>query len=517
MQPTSAVSRVRKMVQWTGLAGGPLLAGLAYGLLPHQYVGPDGQLVEFTHAGRATMAVMAWMAAWWLTEAIDISATALLPLVLFPLLQAAGMKQAAAPYAHPLIFLFLGGFLISRSMQRWGLDRRIALVTLRWVGTRPTNMVGGFMAATALLSAFVSNTATTAMMLPIAISVVQLLRDGATERGDAETTPRNFAVCLMLGIAYAASVGGISTIIGTPPNAFLVGFVRDTIARPYRVEVSFVEWLAIGVPLAAIFLPLTWWLLTRWLYPVGSEPLVGARQLIDHELQSLGKPNAGQWATLIVFAGTAACWIARPLLVRWEWTADGATWQPLAGLTDEGIAMTGALLLFLIPADWRARRFVMDWQAARELPWGILILFGGGLSLAAAVEANGVAEFLGSQARYAAGMPSWVIVLAVTTSVIFLTELTSNTATTATLLPVLAALAPGLGVHPFLLVFPATLSASCAFMLPVATPPNAIVFGSGEVTIPQMAKAGLWLNLIGIALVSAIALTWLGPLLGVSF
>ena len=459
---------------------------------------------------------MVWMATWWLTEAIDISATALLPLVLLPLFGAASMKQATQPYAHPLIFLFMGGFLIALSMRRWGLDKRVALNTLRLVGTRPANMVAGFMLATAGLSAFVSNTATTAIMLPIALSVIQLVR-GTRDR-DAAAGPAlgdHFALCLMLGIAYAASIGGIATIIGTPPNAFLVGFLRDSISMEYRIELSFARWLMIGLPLSLVFLPIVWLLLTRVFYPIRVRQIEGGSELIQRELDALGPAKFGEWATLAVFLCTAVCWIVRPLLAKIFCSFDGQTVYPFAGLTDSTVAMIGALALFVIPADARQRRFVMDWQAAAELPWGILVLFGGGLSLAAAVENNGVAEFIGSQASHFAGMPALVIVLVVTTAMIFLTELTSNTATTATLLPVFAALAPGLGVHPYLLVFPAAIAASCAFMMPVATPPNAIVFASGEVTIPQMAKAGWWLNLLGIALITSLTMLVLGGVLGV--
>ncbi len=499
---------------------GPLLALLAFLSLPHSFVGPEGRVSEFTTAGRATLAMMIWMAVWWLSEAVDIAITALLPLAAFPLFGVARMPAAAAPYAHPLIFLFMGGFLLSLSMRRWGLDRRIALVTLRLVATTPANMVLGFMIATAVLSGLVSNTATAAMMLPIAMSVVRLAPRSPDQAvadvlaaGESETD-ENFAVCLMLGIAYAASIGGIATIIGTPPNVFLVSFVRDTIAEPYRTEISFASWLLLGVPLAAVFLPLVWLLLTRCLFPVGRQRIDAGQNLVADELRRLGTPNRGELVTLIVFGVTAVLWIFRPLLVRWSWGEGATAVYPLANLTDAGIVMTTAIVLFVIPIDVRQRTFVMDWRSTQELPWGVLVLFGGGLSLATACEVNGVAEFLGSLSRYISGVSTPMLVVCVATAVIFLTELTSNTATTATLLPVLAALAPGLGVHPYLLVFPAALAASCAFMLPVATPPNAIVFASGRVRIGQMAWAGFWCNMIGIVLVTSFTLLFLRPWLG---
>ena len=318
----------------------------------------------------------------------------------------------------------------------------------------------------------------------------------------------------MLGIAYAASIGGVATIIGTPPNVFLVGFVRDTIAEPYRMEISFASWLLIGVPLVVVFLPIVWLLLTRFMFPVAREPIAAGRQLVTRELQRLGPPCRGEIATFVLFAITAILWISRPLLVRWSWSQGEADFYPLAHLTDAGIVMMTAIALFVVPVDVRRRDFVMDWQTAKDLPWGVLVLFGGGLSLASACEVNGVAEFLGSLSRYISGLSTPVLVLCVTAAVIFLTELTSNTATTATLLPVLAALAPGLGVHPYLLVFPAALAASCAFMLPVATPPNAIVFASGRLRIGQMARAGFWCNLIGVLLVTALTLFIIRPWLG---
>jgi sodium-dependent dicarboxylate transporter 2/3/5 len=477
--------------------------------------------------------VMAWMATWWLTEAIDISATALLPLALLPLVtfaafpgdgvgaQAkAAIGAAAEPYASDVIFLFMGGFLLALSMQRWGLDRRIALITLRLVGTSPVNMVGGFMLATAVLSAFVSNTATAAMMLPIALSVIDLLRRGEQAGGTGpaslpDDAGRNFALCLMLGIAYGASIGGIATIIGTPPNGILVSFMAQRIAEPYRFEMSFVRWLSIGLPVAAIFLPITWLLLTRVLYPIRIKRVEGGRRLIEEQYRGLGPTRRGEWATLVVFFTLAACWITRPLLAGIDLRPGPETLRPLGGLTDAGLAMIAGLILFVIPVDLRRQRFVLDWETARKLPWGILILFGGGLSLAAAVRRHGVAEYIGSLVPSLDAIPASVrailLVLIVTAMIVFLTELTSNTATTATLLPILAALAPGLGLHPFLLIVPATIGASCAFMMPVATPPNAIVFGFGYVTIPQMCRAGLWLNLIGIALITVLAFLVVAP------
>jgi len=522
-----ALTRARRIVQWTGLVGGPLAALALFLLLPDSYLSAAGEPVAFSAAGRATLGVMAWMGMWWLTEAVDISVTALLPIAVFPVAGIAGIGATTAPYADPVIFLFMGGFLLALSMQRWGLDQRIALITLRLVGTKPANMVAGFMLATAAISAFVSNTATAAMMLPIALSVIDLVLRQTTGRGLTgsgtlpEAAGRNFALCLLLGIAYAASIGGIATIIGTPPNVFLVGFIRNTIDPQYRREISFVRWLAVGVPLTAVFLPVVWLLLTRVLYPIRITSIEGGRDLVETKYRALGPASPGEWITVIVFTLTALAWIFRPIIDRGIVDhidpATGTTIYVvpplLPGITDTVIVMIAAMLLFVIPVRPSRLEFTLNWATARKLPWGILILFGGGLSLAGAVQANGVAEFIGSQTAAFGDVPDLVVVLAVVTIVIFLTELTSNTATTATFVPILAGLAPALGLHPYLLIVPAAIAASCAFMMPVATPPNAIVFGSGYVTIPQMCKAGFWLNMIGIALVTMLGYFIVGPLL----
>ncbi len=510
---TGTDGNARSIIRWVGLVGGPVLAAVSYAVLPEEYTDSAGQLVVFTSAGRVTLGIMIWMALWWLTEAVDISVTALLPIALFPILGAATIKAATAPYANEYIFLFMGGFLIALSMQRWGLDRRIALITLKLVGAKPVNMIGGFMLVTAVLSAFVSNTATTAMMLPIALSVIDLVRRNKIRQTMPETAAlpasadHNFALCLMLGVAYAASIGGIATIIGTPPNAILAGFIKET----YGETISFARWLVIGVPLAVVFLPITWFLLTRVLYPIRLERIEGGRELIAREHAQLGPMKPGEWVTLIVFLLAAVAWILRTIIER-----------HIPGVSDPGIAIIAAMLLFVIPVDLKKRTFTMNWSTATKLPWGILILFGGGLSLAAAVKVNGVAQFIGSTVptlqglAETQGLRTLLLIVLVTTGVIFLTELTSNTATTTTLLPILAAIAVGLGLHPYLLIVPAAIAASCAFMMPVATPPNAIVFGSGYITIPQMCKAGLWLNLIGIALVTLLAYAIIVPVLGIA-
>ena len=504
MNADEPVSRIRARVQAVGLVAGPLLALAVYLVLPESFAAVGGGEVPFSQAGRATLAVMTWMAAWWLTEAIPIPATALLPIGIFPLFGIASIGEASAPYARDLVFLFMGGFMLALAMQRWGLDRRIAFTALRLVGSRPPAVIGGFMLVTAVLSMWVSNTATTALMLPIALSVVDLAARGEDTAAPASEA-RHFGLSLMLGIAYAASIGGIATIIGSPPNGILVQYLEDTTG----VRIGFAEWLRIGGPFTLVFLPVAWGIVTWGIYPVSSRRIEGGGELAREELRLLGPLQRGEKIVMTVFFATAFLWIARPWLVSLEL----AGVRPLAGLSDAGVAILAGLVLFATPVRPKERVFALDWPTAVKLPWGILVLFGGGLSLAAAVEANGVAEFLGSRALLFEGAPTLLLVLVVTTSMIFLTELTSNTATTATLIPILAGLAPGLGVEPELLIFPATIAASCAFMMPVATPPNAIVFGSGYITMAEMCRAGLWLNLTGTALITALVYLVLVPLL----
>ena len=495
--------QLKTTIQWIGLIAGPALALLLYGLLPHAYPNSAGETVEFSNAGRATMALAAWMAVWWMTEAVELYATALLPLVALPLTGAASVRAAAAPYAHELIFLFMGGFLIALAMQRWGLHRRLALRALRAAGDHPAGIVACFMGVTAFFSMWVSNTATAVMMLPIALSIISLV-----EQVEPGTKARpHFALCLLLGIAYAASIGGIGTIIGTPPNVFLASFIQSSLGQ----EISFVRWMGVGLPLVAVFLPLAWLMLTRVLYPLRGERIEGSREVTERTYRELGVVSWGEKVVLAVFLLAAVSWIARPLLVR----VQIGDMHPLAGLSDPVIAMVAALVLFVVPVDVKRRVFVMNWETALKLPWGILLLFGGGLSLAAAIRINGVGEYLGHQLGILSGIPVLLLVMAVIALVIFLTELTSNTATTATFIPILAALAPVFDLHPFMLIVPAAIAASCAFMLPVATPPNAIVFGSGHVTIQQMIRAGFWLNLLGVILITVLVYTVMMQMLGV--
>ncbi len=451
---------------------------------------------ELDPAAWHTAAVGLLMAVWWITEALPIAATALVPLALFPVLGITGIDGAARPYANPLIFLFMGGFLIAEAMQVWRLHRRIALNIVKWVGVNPSSIVVGFILASAFLSMWVSNTATALMMLPIGLSIIDLTRDRMEQRG--EGLPPHFGIVLVLCIAYACNVGGMGTLIGTPPNAILAGFFSET----YGVEVGFAQWMIVGLPLVIVALPLVYFVLTT-VYPIELEQLPGGAQIIDDERAKLGTLSAAETRVGLVFGGTALLWMTRPLLS-----------DVIPGLSDAGIAMTAGLVLFLLPAGSK-KRALLTWQDAEELPWGVLILFGGGLSLASAISDTGLAEWIGQGVQALSGWPILLVLLCTVALIVMLTEITSNTATTAAFLPILGAVAVGLGENPFLLTVPAALSASCAFMLPVATPPNAIVYGSELLTIPQMSKVGLWLNLVFIVVVTLLGYALLGMAFGV--
>lgn len=481
--------RISAIAQAAGLPFGPVVAIALYVLLPG----------ELAHAPRAVAAVAGLMAVWWLTEAIPLSATALLPIVLFPLLDVMPIGSATAPYADKVIFLFLGGFLLGLAMQRWNLHKRIALIVILIVGAGPTRLIAGFMIATAVMSAWVSNTATAAMMVPIGLSLITLLRsDSSMNQRDVSA----FAGAIMLGITYAASIGGVATLIGTPPNGVLKSFVEAN----FDHTITFQRWMLLGVPVAGAMLPLTWVYLTRVAFPIRFREIPGGRGVIRQKLKDLGPISLGECSVLVIFACTALAWILRPQIATVVGMLRGSPDQPLA-LTDEGIAVIAGVMLFLVPVNWKRREFVLDWKTAEGVPFGILLLFGGGLSLAAGIKATGLDAFLGMQFDVLAGAPVWLVTLAVSLVVIFATELTSNTALTAALLPVLAGAAPAIGVSPETLLVPATLCASFAFMLPVATPPNAIVFASGEIPLHRMARAGLALNILGAILVTLASVT----------
>jgi len=501
--------KIKNFAKWLGLITGPLLAILIYSYLPSSYTDGSGTLISFSSAARATAALAVWMAVWWMTEAIELYATALLPLVVLPLTDSVPLQAASAPYAHELIFLFLGGFFLALAMERWGLHQRIAIRALMTVRGQPLGIIACCMGVTAFLSMWVSNTATTIMMIPIAVSIIKMVESNKTDLNRKELNGKsisNFSVALLLGIAYAASIGGIGTIIGTPPNIFLVSFIKDT----YDLEISFVRWMGLGVPLVVIFIPITWFILTKVIYPIRNLDIGIGIKSKDSTFKLIGPISRGEVMTLAVFLLTAGAWITRPILNGIHF----GDIQPFAKLTDSVIAMSAGLMLFILPVELKRRIFVLDWNTAVKTPWGVLLLFGGGLSLANAIRINGVDEFIGNQLSGLGGIPTFCLVVLVIGLVIFLTEMTSNTATTATLIPILAALSTGFNMHPFMLIVPAAMAASCAFMLPVATPPNSIIFGSGYVTIQKMIRAGLFLNFIGMALITLLTYTIMIWILG---
>lgn len=443
--------------------------------------------------GWSVAGVAVLMAIWWLTQAIPLAATALLPALLFPLLGVSTLSDATAPYAHPLIFLFLGGFVMALTIERWNLHRRIAVTVIRLAGTGPSRLTGGFMLAAAFLSMWVSNTATTLMLLPVATSVIALVEAGNSANPELAHVRDRFARGLLIGIAYAASIGGLATLIGTPPNAFLAGFMSQT----YGIEIGFAAWMLIGLPVSIAMFGIAWLLICRLLFRADGLSLKDVRAGLELERRNLASPELGERMTAVLFAFLAGAWVCQPFL---------ANYIPV---TDTGIALAAALAAFVLPVNIRERVFLMDWSHAVRLPWGILILFGGGLSLASAIDSTGLATWLGEGMSLAAGFPVFTVILLAAGIVIFLTELTSNTATAAVFIPVAAALAVSIGIDPLLLAAPVALAASCAFMMPVATPPNAIVFGAGRLTVANMCYGGVLLNLAASVVIALLAVTLL--------
>ena len=477
---------------------------------------PDGM----SQPAQRTAAVAALMAVWWISEATHIAITALLPIPLFPLLAIMPSREVTLHYANHIVFLFLGGFIIALAMEKWNLHRRIALETIRRFGGRPAALLLGFMVATAFLSMWISNTATTMMMLPIAMAVVIQLAgfariDGEQTDQTPEQVKTNFGLILLLGIAYSASIGGIGTVIGSPATVAFLGFTQQSF--PAQPPIAFLDWSLMCVPIVIVFLPICWFYLCRFGAPIALKRIVfaGSETVIEDERRRLGPMTAQEKTVLVVALVTALLWIFRKPLELGDlalpgWS--GAFSTPL-GLNDATVAMSMAALLCLLPVnlkgglDWKGRRehFIMDWGTIqRGLPWGIVMLFGGGFSLAAAVQKTGLATWLGSHLSQLEGTPVWMLVLLCCFLVTFLTEMTSNVATILMIAPVIGATAVEIGVHPYLLLIPAGVTASFAFVLPVATPPNAIVFSSGWVTIPRMARAGLALDLLGLLVVPVI-------------
>ncbi|MCI7551763.1 MAG: DASS family sodium-coupled anion symporter [Actinomycetaceae bacterium] len=485
-----------------GIFGGIALAVLIYYIFPREIpdallqsmAAEDGTLPDPVVLGNNiafTASIAVLMAVWWIFEAIPLAATALVPLVTFPIFGVADFKAAATPYASDTIFLFMGGFFLALAMQRWNFHRRLALAIVLLIGTKPKRMVLGFMVATGFISMWVSNTATAVMMLPIGISVLATIGQLDGEGGKMS----KFGTGLMLGIAYAASIASLSTLIGTPPNALLRAYLQDN----HDITLNFGTWMLFATPMAWLFVIIGWQLLIR-IFPPEIEEVPGGKAMIKGELQKMGPMSSQEKIVMIVFILGALSWIFIPTLF------------PDGPISDSIIAMVISLVLFLIPAHIQPDGIpILDWETAKEIPWDVLLLFGGGLSLAAMFGASGLSKWIGNMAAGLEGVPVIVMVIVITAIVIFLTELTSNTATAAAFLPIIGAVAIGMGVDVQLLVIPVALAATCAFMLPVATPPNAIAYGSGYVKIGQMVKAGIWLNIIGIILITVFTV-FIGPM-----
>ncbi|ALC04726.1 di-and tricarboxylate transporter [Corynebacterium deserti GIMN1.010] len=498
--------------QAKGIIAGVVLALLVYFIFPSNSVetvmqssGVDPD-VEYSHnAMRLTAAVTVLMATWWMTEAIPLAATALIPLVAFPIFQIVDFSVAAAPYANPTIFLFMGGFLMALGLQKWNLHRRMALAVVLAVGTKPKQLVLGFMVATGFLSMWVSNTATAVVMLPIGMSVLAL----TAETVGGMKNQKKFATALMLAIAYAASIGSLGTLIGTPPNALLTAYMAES----HDIHIGFGQWMILGVPIAVIFTILAWLILTTIFKPEMKE-IPGGRQLIKREIEALGPWTAPQIVVGLIFLVAALCWIFVPLVLDW-------TGSQLS-VNDALIGIAAGLLMFLVPADFKTGERILDWKTANELPWDVLILFGGGLSLSAMFTNTGLSLWIGEVAKGLEALPIFLLIFAIAALVLILTEFTSNTATAATFLPIMGGVAVGIGLtaggeqNVLLLTIPVALSATCAFMLPVATPPNAIAFGSGKVKIGEMVKGGVWLNVIAVILITLFTYFVAIPLFGIA-
>ena len=432
----------------------------------------------------AILASTAWIAIWWITEAIPIAATALLPIILFPLTGGLGLSETTASFGHKYVFLYIGGFIIAIAIQKWNLHKRIALNIINLIGTNVVNIILGFMMATAFMSMWISNTATAVMMLPIAIAIVTQLKD---DPNTIEKENLIFGKALMLGIAYSASIGGLSTLIGTPPNLVLAGVVEET----FGYEITFAQWFQFGFPISSVLLFICWKYLTSFAFKFKQKKFPGGREEISKQLKALGQISYEEKLVGLVFGLTALAWVSRSFLLQ----------SIIPSIDDTIIAMIGAIIIFLIPTKNKERRLI-NWEEAVKLPWGILLLFGGGMALAAGFKDSGLALWIGSQMTLLDGISLFLLVIILITAVNFLTEITSNLATTAMLLPILYPMAITIDVHPFILMVSATVAATCAFMLPVATPPNAVVFGSGYLRIPDMVRVGVWMNIVSIIILT---------------
>ena len=478
---------------------GPLLCFLIFISMPSTYQAADGSIATFSSAGRACLGVLVWMAIWWCCETVPIAVTSMLPMVLFPLFQVCKPAAAMAPYASDTIFLFMGAFVLAAGVTKWGLDRRIALVVMNCIGATPRKIVFGMMAVSGCLSAFMSNTACAAMMVPVAIALINLVHS-TTEEGDelAAARERRFTLCILLGLAYACSIGGMATLIGSPPNGIYMRFMEQT----YGVTISIVEWMKVGAPVAVVMFVVAYFFLAFVMFRDMGGEIKGGKQWVKGELDKLGRMSRGEIAIGLCFLMAAVLWFSggtlRSLVI------DGV--RPLRFMNDAVIAMGMAVISFMIPVDDKGET-VMDWKTANsEISWDVLLLFGGGLSLASAIQSTGVAQLIGAQVSIFAGSPFPIILFGVTTIVTFATGVTSNTALAAMMMPLLAAVCQALNLPAQPVLMATALAASAAFILPISTPPNAIVFGTGKLRIIDMLRAGFVINIVAIFVIGGMIL-----------
>ncbi len=468
-----------------GLVAGPLVFICIVSIAGGQDLSADAWKV---------IGLASWMVIWWITEAAPIPVTALLPLVMFPILGIFSIKESTAPYASPIIFLFMGGFLIALGLEKHNLHKRIALRLIQFTGTHANGIILGFMMATAFLSMWISNTATTVMMLPIAMSVIGLIKSEEATLGDSEAKFDLFSLSLLLSIAYAANIGGIATIIGTPPNVVLVGYLDEFV----NYQMDFSRWILIGLPISIVLLLVTYLILTRILFPSGLGVIKGSKQIIDNQMIALGRMSKEEKLVSIVFGLTAAGWIFKNLI------------NDLIGMnvmSDTVTAMSGGILMFIIPTNVKKGEFLMRWEDTSRLPWGILILFGGGLTLAKGMETTGLIQLVGEAIANRGHLGFGIIMVLLITTMLFLTELMSNVALVTIFIPVVIAIASGIGLNPLVATIPVTMAASCAFMMPISTPPNAIVFSSGKIRMKDMIRAGFLLNIVSVLVLLAATFT----------
>ncbi|MCP3761154.1 DASS family sodium-coupled anion symporter [Domibacillus sp. A3M-37] len=475
--PNDPEKRYMKPSQWVGFLLGPLLFFAILFFFSAEGLNPEA---------KAVLAVTVWVAVWWITEAIPIPVTSLLPIILLPITGALDGDTVTAAYGDPIIFLFLGGFMIAIAMEKWDLHKRIAMNIVVLMGTSSKKIVLGFMIATGFLSMWVSNTAAVMMMIPIGTAITYQAAQIVKKSGDKSIDISSFEKTIIFGIGFAGTIGGLGTLIGTPPNIIMAAAINSL----YGITISFADWMFLAAPIVLVLLIVSWLYLVNIAFPVKFKELPGGMELIRSEKKKLGKMSSEEALVLGVFLFAAFMWITRTFL----WV------DIIPGISDAMIAIIAAVLLFILPSKNKGGA-LLDWSVSRDLPWGVLLLFGGGLAIAAGFGETGLAEWIGNQLTVLDGLSMFLVVVCVTAFVLFLTEITSNTATATMIMPVLAALALALNVHPFILMMPAAMAANCAFMLPVGTPPNAIIFATGKITIPEMVKAGFWINMFAIVMI----------------